>query len=171
MCAVHIVRPLAEGGPGEGIWMTTIGKAVALTALLALGLAAGAGAASAWRWPITTTTATTATSTSTSTTVPTTTDIPSSVRIIAPLNGTPYTRGSTELVVGDVRSESPVASCTIDFGDLQSTVVTATQVAPDDYRCSAAHLYLTLRGRLTVRVVATATDTVVGQDAIQVLVV
>jgi hypothetical protein len=150
--------------------MTTIGKALALVTLLALGLAAGAGAKTAWRPPTrSTTTATVPTTTEqTTTTVPTT----SSVRVVAPLNGTPYTRGSTEIVIGDVRSATGGVVCTIDFGDGQSTVAPGREVAPGDYRCSAGHLYLTLTGRLTVRVVATGADgTVVGEDSIQVLVV
>src|SRR3954464_14077973 len=90
----------------RGFWMTTIGKAVALVTLLALGLAAGAGAKTAWRQPTTSRTTTTATTATTTTTTTATTTVPatSSVRILAPINGEPYTRGSTETVVVDVRS-------------------------------------------------------------------
>lgn len=157
--------------------MRKLSKGLALAVLGVVGLVAGESAHAGWyRWPTTTTQTTTTQTTTvqTTTTVPTTTTTSTgSVRVIAPLNGTPYTRGSTSIAVGDVLSETGGVVCSISFGDgTPASVVPASQVAPGDYRCSAAHLYLTLTGRLTISIVATGADgTVIGESSIQVLVV
>lgn len=166
--------------------MRNIWKAFALAVVCALGLVSGASAhAGWWRWPVTTTTTpttttTAATQTSTSgqytTTVSTTPPPPTStgsVQIVAPLNYTPYSRGSTSTVIGDIHSATGGVACSISFGDgTPPAIVPAVQVAADDYRCYASHLYLTLTGWLTVDVAATGADgTAVGEASIEVVVV
>jgi hypothetical protein len=85
------------------------------------------------------------------------------------LNGTPYTRGSTSIVLADVRSATGGVVCSVSYGDGSAPyVVPAAQVGADDYRCYAAHIYLTLTGHLTIDVVATGADgTVIGESSIQ----
>jgi hypothetical protein len=162
--------------------MRKISKALALAVIGGLGLAAGANAHAGWRWPTTTTTTTTTPTTTTvqTTTVATTTTVPTttttstgSVQVISPLNGTPYSRGSSSLAIGDIRSTTGGVLCSISFGDgSPPVVVPASQVAVDDYRCSAGHVSLTLTGHLTIDIAATAADgTVVGESSIQVWVV
>src|SRR3954470_8518836 len=114
--------------------MTNLWKAVALAALGALGLVAGASAPADWKpWPTTTTTQTSTggryTTTVSTTPVPPTST--GSVQIVAPLNRTPYTRGSTSTAVGDIRSETGGVICSISFGDgAPPNLVPAFQVGP-----------------------------------------
>jgi hypothetical protein len=181
MVAVQLISAPNSGEGEEGtVAMRKLWKALALAALGALGVVAGASAAhSNWRWPTTTTTVQTTTTAQTTTTVQTTTTaqttttVPTtstgSVQVISPPNGSIWTRGSTVVAVGDVRSETGGVTCVISFGDgTPPSVVAGNQVAPDDYRCGIGHIYLT-SGHPTIDIAATGADgTVIGDASTQI---
>jgi hypothetical protein len=164
----------------------------ALTVLAALGFAVSAYAKphqQRWRWPVITTrtsttvpttTATDATPTTTTTTTLvaaaglTTTATPPPadrwVKIAAPPIASIYTRGSTVVLLGRVKSDLGPVTCTFDYGDgtVPPPPVLANEISPGLWECAVGKVWMNF-GRFTIKLVATAPDyTIVGTDSIYV---
>jgi Na+-transporting methylmalonyl-CoA/oxaloacetate decarboxylase gamma subunit len=154
---------------------TTTAAPVTATPVTAAPVTAAPATTTAAATPVSTTDVTTAldpAATTTDVAIATPPPPVGSAQIIAPSDGKIYTRATTVIFTGQVKTSDGPVYCTVQWGDQAVTgPVKATQVSADTYQCSATHIYgRTGAYNITFTATSCAAGTVIGADTHRVTV-